>query len=169
LRDANLPEARADEVLDAMRETVRDYQAAVDTLTVVIDREAQQGSRDSSESITPPRDGSEADLLREKLAGLRSQVQTAATQVKLDEEALTRQQSAHIAADQDVRRAQEEVETAKADAAIGIGYGAQTLMNNFISGLILLAEQRIKVGDLIDVDGHPGHQSRHPMLARPQI
>ena len=40
--------------------------------------------------------------------------------------------------------------------AIGIGFGAQTLMNNFISGLILLAEQRIKVGDLIDVDGHLG-------------
>jgi small-conductance mechanosensitive channel len=29
-------------------------------------------------------------------------------------------------------------------------------MNNFISGLILLAERRIKVGDLIDVDGHLG-------------
>ncbi|MET0222935.1 MAG: mechanosensitive ion channel domain-containing protein, partial [Terrimicrobium sp.] len=40
--------------------------------------------------------------------------------------------------------------------AIGVGFGAQTLMNNFISGLILLAEQRIKVGDLIDVDGHLG-------------
>jgi potassium-dependent mechanosensitive channel len=40
--------------------------------------------------------------------------------------------------------------------AIGIGFGAQTLMNNFISGLILLAEQKIKIGDLIDVDGHLG-------------
>ena len=40
--------------------------------------------------------------------------------------------------------------------AIGVGFGAQTLMNNFISGLILLAEQRIKVGDLIEVDGHLG-------------
>ncbi len=40
--------------------------------------------------------------------------------------------------------------------AIGVGFGAQTLMNNFISGLILLAERRIKVGDLIDVDGHLG-------------
>ena len=40
--------------------------------------------------------------------------------------------------------------------AIGVGFGVQTLMNNFISGLILLAEQRIKVGDLIDVDGHLG-------------
>ena len=42
LREANLPEARADEVLGAMREIVRDYQAAIDTLTVVIDKEAQQ-------------------------------------------------------------------------------------------------------------------------------
>ena len=40
--------------------------------------------------------------------------------------------------------------------AIGIGFGAQTLMNNFISGLILLAEQRIKVGDVIEADGHLG-------------
>jgi potassium-dependent mechanosensitive channel len=40
--------------------------------------------------------------------------------------------------------------------AIGIGFGVQTLMNNFISGLILLAEQRIKIGDLIEADGHLG-------------
>ena len=44
LRDANLPEARADEVLGAMREIIRDYQAAIDTLTMVIEKEAQQGS-----------------------------------------------------------------------------------------------------------------------------
>ncbi len=40
--------------------------------------------------------------------------------------------------------------------AIGVGFCSQTLMNNFISGLILLAEQRIKVGDPIDVDGPLG-------------
>jgi small-conductance mechanosensitive channel len=40
--------------------------------------------------------------------------------------------------------------------AIGIGFGVQTLMNNFISGLILTAERRIKVGDVIEVDGHRG-------------
>jgi hypothetical protein len=116
LRQANLPEARADEVLGAMREIIRDYQAAIDTLTVVIDKEAQQGSPGSVERIPPPKDNSEADALREKLSGLRSQVQTAATQVKLDEETLTRQESALKTANQDFRRAQEEFDTTKADA-----------------------------------------------------
>jgi potassium-dependent mechanosensitive channel len=40
--------------------------------------------------------------------------------------------------------------------AIGVGFGAQTLINNFISGLILLSERRIKVGDTIEVDSHTG-------------
>jgi potassium-dependent mechanosensitive channel len=35
--------------------------------------------------------------------------------------------------------------------AIGIGFGSQNLMNNFISGLILLAERPIKVGDLVEI------------------
>ncbi len=37
--------------------------------------------------------------------------------------------------------------------AIGIGFGSQNILNNFISGLIILAERPIKVGDLIEVDG----------------
>lgn len=40
--------------------------------------------------------------------------------------------------------------------AIGVGFGVQTLVNNFISGLILLSERRIKVGDTIEVDNHTG-------------
>jgi potassium efflux system protein len=36
--------------------------------------------------------------------------------------------------------------------AIGIGFGSQNLINNFISGLILLAERPIKVGDLVELD-----------------
>ncbi len=37
--------------------------------------------------------------------------------------------------------------------AIGVGFGSQNILNNFISGLILLAEQPIRVGDLVDMEG----------------
>lgn len=37
-------------------------------------------------------------------------------------------------------------------AAIGIGFGSQNILNNFISGLILLTEQPIRVGDLVEID-----------------
>lgn len=40
--------------------------------------------------------------------------------------------------------------------AIGVGFGAQNLINNFISGLILLFERPIKVGDIVEVDGIGG-------------
>ena len=40
--------------------------------------------------------------------------------------------------------------------AIGLGFGAQNLFNNFISGLILIIEQPIRVGDLIEVDEQEG-------------
>ena len=40
--------------------------------------------------------------------------------------------------------------------AIGIGFGAQHLINNFISGLILLFDRTIKVGDIVEVDGEGG-------------
>lgn len=33
--------------------------------------------------------------------------------------------------------------------AIGVGFGSQNILNNFISGLILMAERPIKVGDLV--------------------
>jgi len=38
--------------------------------------------------------------------------------------------------------------------AIGVGFGAQNLINNFISSFIILAEQPIKIGDLIDIEGN---------------
>jgi potassium efflux system protein len=39
---------------------------------------------------------------------------------------------------------------------IAFGFGTQNILNNFISGLILLAEQPIRVGDLVEIDGHCG-------------
>jgi potassium-dependent mechanosensitive channel len=44
--------------------------------------------------------------------------------------------------------------------AIGVGFGSQNIVNNFISGLILLTERPIKVGDLIEVDGTYGEVER---------
>ena len=41
--------------------------------------------------------------------------------------------------------------------AIGIGFGSQNVLNNFISGLILLAERPIRVGDLVEIDGLQGN------------
>lgn len=40
--------------------------------------------------------------------------------------------------------------------AIGVGFGSQNLVNNFISGVILMIERPIKVGDTIELDGISG-------------
>ncbi len=40
--------------------------------------------------------------------------------------------------------------------AIGFGFGAQALFNNLISGVILLFEQPIRVGDIVEVDQEIG-------------
>lgn len=36
--------------------------------------------------------------------------------------------------------------------AIGVGFGTQTIMSNFISGFIIMAERPIRVGDLIELN-----------------
>lgn len=40
---------------------------------------------------------------------------------------------------------------------VGLGFGLQNIVNNFLSGLILLFERPIKVGDLLVIDGQWGH------------
>lgn len=40
--------------------------------------------------------------------------------------------------------------------AIGVGFGSQNIVNNFISGVILLVEQPIKIGDVVELDGGTG-------------
>jgi small-conductance mechanosensitive channel len=40
--------------------------------------------------------------------------------------------------------------------AIGFGFGTQTLIKNFISGIIVLAERKVRVGDILDVEGVVG-------------
>jgi len=44
--------------------------------------------------------------------------------------------------------------------AIGVGFGSQNVMNNFISGLILMLERPVRALDLVEVDGNHGTVER---------
>lgn len=40
--------------------------------------------------------------------------------------------------------------------AIGVGFGSQNVLSNFISGLIMLVERPVRVGDVVHIDGLQG-------------
>ena len=44
--------------------------------------------------------------------------------------------------------------------SVGIGFGLQSIVNNFVSGLIILWERAIRVGDLVVVGDDQGHVKR---------
>lgn len=41
--------------------------------------------------------------------------------------------------------------------AIGVGFGSQTVIKNFISGLIMLMERKVRVGDVVELGGIAGY------------
>ena len=49
--------------------------------------------------------------------------------------------------------------------SVGIGFGLQELIANFISGILLLFEQSLRLGDIIEVDGQRGTVSQLRMRA----
>jgi potassium efflux system protein len=52
-----------------------------------------------------------------------------------------------------------------AAASVGLGFGLQEILANFVSGIILLLEQPIRVGDIVTVDGSTGVVSKMQIRA----
>lgn len=52
-----------------------------------------------------------------------------------------------------------------AAASVGLGFGLQEILANFVSGIILLLEQPIRVGDVVTVDGSTGVVSKMQIRA----
>jgi len=44
--------------------------------------------------------------------------------------------------------------------AVGVGFGAQNIINNLISGWILMSERPVRIGDFIEIDGSVGKVER---------
>ena len=47
-----------------------------------------------------------------------------------------------------------------ASLGVGIGFGLQNIVNNFISGILLLVERPLRVGDVVTVGSHEGEVTR---------